>query len=962
MASVKLYLRPPPNVDFVDGYPGIPPGPSRPQAAVKGAIEVRPQAQGQVIKAKWIRIELRKVETLPGGGQSNTFFDFVGPSPVTLWQSDDEYGTLRSGDFPFAIRIPESIPPSIQLGDRAGIRYELVATLCVQGKKGFLRRKKSVTVSEMASVIIDKHEIHSTWPVYCQPESRTMPGAGVTLVVERNRTCYGPGDRISVLATLKSDSLSTVILRGFELALEETTIFRPGSHGKRAEPITRKAIISENKFAVNATLYGGQQHMGELTCAISPNHTTTSLNAARHIDITYVLIVRALMGTGTHITMPLPIVVSNWQRNVSYEALRRIGPVPSLSLQQQIPQPAQPTFGGHQPSQSISTLDISPANNPRTSLSNDHSAYGTAPSASNRVRADEFGYAGNAAKPATYGGNSRANNASSRPGSANGPGSNTVTPAPSGRRPQSARSGSNAGNRFTIMNALPSEIPTPEPEPEPPLPPVPVRTPSPKAAPVAVQTPPKKVWPSAEDEKAKLYSQARAQVERVQGKGASPPPVQGMAPPVQTVTPRAVSTSPKPNWPSAEDEKAKLFESARAKVERVQGALATSPNPITPSPSPPNNIQMPQPQRGQGSSTPWPSAEEEKERLFNEAKNKAMRTQGISSPGLGFSAPAPAPHPNGNGFPNGHQGASSAPRPFLTAEQEKERLYQTAQAAVQRTQQDIQSPAPYETLYPAGGSSSSQAPPPPAAVSPPTFDHAPPSFEHATSPPPQQPKNALTALQEKQQLARQWEENDRRAQEAAQDLPPSFEAVTASSASAPMPAPPSGMSSAMAEKEAMKRKWEAQDAAAAAAATPSPPPRKTTASPGARPPLPTASGPRMMSAAEEKAMMQARYAAEDAAAGGSSGASGVNGYPASNGYGAHGVNGYAPNGVNGMNGHSPSPPMPVPVASPPPLAPKPPREYIQETQEEDLRVKSVLASEDVFTPYSSLNPRGHLGS
>ena len=60
------------------------------------AIEVRPQAQGQVIKAKWIRIELRKVETLPGGGQSNTFFDFVGPSPVTLWQSDDEYGTLRS--------------------------------------------------------------------------------------------------------------------------------------------------------------------------------------------------------------------------------------------------------------------------------------------------------------------------------------------------------------------------------------------------------------------------------------------------------------------------------------------------------------------------------------------------------------------------------------------------------------------------------------------------------------------------------------------------------------------------------------------------------------------------------------------------------------------------------------------------------------------------------------------------
>ena len=44
------------------------------------------------MKAKWVRIELRKVETLPGGGVANTFFDFVGQSPINLWQSpDDEY-------------------------------------------------------------------------------------------------------------------------------------------------------------------------------------------------------------------------------------------------------------------------------------------------------------------------------------------------------------------------------------------------------------------------------------------------------------------------------------------------------------------------------------------------------------------------------------------------------------------------------------------------------------------------------------------------------------------------------------------------------------------------------------------------------------------------------------------------------------------------------------------------------
>lgn len=48
------------------------------------------------VKAQWVRIELRKVETLPGGGDSNTFYDYVGPSPVTLWSAPDEYNLLKA--------------------------------------------------------------------------------------------------------------------------------------------------------------------------------------------------------------------------------------------------------------------------------------------------------------------------------------------------------------------------------------------------------------------------------------------------------------------------------------------------------------------------------------------------------------------------------------------------------------------------------------------------------------------------------------------------------------------------------------------------------------------------------------------------------------------------------------------------------------------------------------------------
>lgn len=184
--------------------------------------------------------------------------------------------------------------------------------------RGFLRKAKSVVVSVTAPVVIDKHELHSTWPVYCQPETRHLAQDDVNLIVERNRTCFGPGDRISVVATVKSDSLQTVILRGFEILLKEATVFRPGiSPGKKATPQVTQIGISENKVAVNATLYGGTLHTAELACMVPANHTTPTLTSGRHIDVTYTLSVRALMGTGAHLVMDLPIVMSNWQRCVS---------------------------------------------------------------------------------------------------------------------------------------------------------------------------------------------------------------------------------------------------------------------------------------------------------------------------------------------------------------------------------------------------------------------------------------------------------------------------------------------------------------------------------------------------------------------------------------------------------------------------------------------------------------------
>jgi hypothetical protein len=183
---------------------------------------------------------------------------------------------------------------------------------------GFFRQRKEIIASTLAPVIIDKHELHSTWPVYCQPESRSYTQEGVILTVDRTQSCYGPGDRVSVMATIKSGGLDTVILRGFEFTLKETTVFHPPHHtSKKIAPLVKVVPIGEQKVPVNVTLYGGSQHKAELTCTIPQTHMTTSLGSARHIDITYTINIKALMGTGAHLKMDIPVTVSNWPRFVT---------------------------------------------------------------------------------------------------------------------------------------------------------------------------------------------------------------------------------------------------------------------------------------------------------------------------------------------------------------------------------------------------------------------------------------------------------------------------------------------------------------------------------------------------------------------------------------------------------------------------------------------------------------------
>ncbi|PCH37906.1 hypothetical protein WOLCODRAFT_148865 [Wolfiporia cocos MD-104 SS10] len=971
MSVAKLTLRPPPNIDFVQGYPGIPPGPpDRSQAAVKGAIEVRVGAQA--VKAKWVRIELRRVETLPGGGVANTFYDFVGQSPISVWQANEEYGMLEQQDFPFYIRIPESIPPSIALEKgalhAAGIKYELIATVCVKGKKGLFRRDKPSLSSTSTTIIIDKHELHSTWPIYQQPEKRSHEQGGVTLTVDRERTCYGPGDRIVVLATVRTDALHTGILRGFEFALREAMVFTP----KRGAPLRRESTIGEQKVPVNVTLYGGMQHRAELTTTIPADHTTATINTARHIDVTYTLAVKALMNTGQDVALELPVIVSNWPRHVSQQAMQRIGIAPNVSATGQAGSTSASDAGSHAPpaiGQHILNTKSSFSNPVRPSTAQSHpyaassevdivigrpsaGQYNTAPTDKafgSSDRPDEFGLTRPASpsrgasldRNSSVGSTERSSSyvmqtVSSPQGLAAASG-RVAEPAVIARpRASSARA---TGSRLTVTNLNEQELAE---YPELQQMQAQIQAPRPRAS-AQGQSASRSRWMTAEEEKRKLYETAVANVERVQGEihpRSSTTQNASSAPSVttdssSTPAPSNVSTPSKPNshnrWPTAEEEKRRLFESAQERVARMQGM------------------------NGSATGSPPPSS-------HGRSDSVASSQPATSSPGASASAGGSAPTQSRS------PPVKSQSLQYSSAEEEKAALrrYYDAKAAVERTHNAAYGMAPqsppvltaYDALYPKSDTT----------VSSPPVNDSPPAFVPSSSQP--------SYLSEKERLRRAYEAQDAAAA-ASPNMPPISAvapqqqfvppvvpsspppmampkpqwAPTAISmsvpvATTPQPAPSTPMSSAAAEKEMLRRRFEAQDAASRVAnGPPAPPPRAVPHTPptppttGSRPiPTPPRSPAvsRPLTAAEEKARLKAQYEADDRAA-----------QPQSYNLPVAPAPMFAPmtNGFHRQDSMSPPAEL-IPPPAPPPLAPRPPKEYILETQEEDMRNHARLQAID----------------
>ncbi|QRV90142.1 arrestin [Ceratobasidium sp. AG-Ba] len=713
------------------------------------------------VKAKWVRVELRKIEVLPGGGQNNTFSETIGERPITLWASQqEEFAELSSNDFPFHINIPEAVPPSIALERGAAIKYELIASVMLKGKKSLFKRDPAPITTHTAPVVIEKYDLLQTWPIYAIQQSRTANANGVTLVANFMQSAFGPGDVVPVEAILRADVPGAgVILRAYELTVRETLIFRsspppmpqhnhPHLHLHSQPPQkrvpaaqTRSNIVTDQKVPVPVQLFPGSQHRCDLGCQIPMVQTNVTVRTARHIEVNYVVQVKAVLSNNVAVSVDLPVTITNWQRQASQDAVARIGFVPELTGGLQSPgMVSHPSFNPSlfQATNPGSSPNPPPnGNNYNPSLGNGPS--NGAPSSAASSIPERVSRRSTVESPGRNTISSPPNNIATRTDEidelgyvpAHAQAQAQTMPLSSGRQGGSDHASEPEGyfGNVAPLNQGPAAVAVPRP-----------RSssnrrsgaPQQRFTVVNVDEPADRKHLSAEEEKRLLRDKFANQDEQRRqrrstegGSGARPNSRPGTA---NSAT----------GWASAEEEKKRLFEQARQAAARTQQGAGYSTDGYLEEPTPvaqPTGGSTSGETAGAGGSkanagsgrkeTLWPTAEEEKRRMFENARKAAAQTQQAAfntptpytedtpmgggsvnagdgfSGGWAFSSGGPI-----SGAANGAGNASSvcsgiatttpkpAPQQWMSAADEKRMLFEQARAAAERTQMGVRSGSP----------------------------------------------------------------------------------------------------------------------------------------------------------------------------------------------------------------------------------------------------------------------------
>lgn len=270
---------------------------------------------------------------LPGSGKGDREVD----------EDGGRWEVLQTADFPFKIPVPEGLPPTARLDKQCGISYELVASLCVKGKKGLLKKEStSSIIQSVHPIVIEKHDLHSTWPAYNVPDEHHGENEGVRCRVERYQTCYAPGDKVRVKIIVQSGKIEPAKLKSVAFSVRETITFHGGKSSRlsltsnsatnRNKPASQRTeTLTQKAKQVGKKLYKGDSYEYELECAIPKHHALMTISTAKHVEVSYTMRVYVDVSKAPIIIDHLPMTMTTFTRTASWETTRKIGYVPGLS-------------------------------------------------------------------------------------------------------------------------------------------------------------------------------------------------------------------------------------------------------------------------------------------------------------------------------------------------------------------------------------------------------------------------------------------------------------------------------------------------------------------------------------------------------------------------------------------------------------------------------------------------------
>lgn len=194
----------------------------------------------------------------------------------------------------------------------------------------------------MHPITIEKHELHSAWPIYNQSDVHAGENGLIRAKIHRSASCFAPGDRVKVKIIVFSNRVEPAKLKSVAFSIKQTVTFH-GVKNSRLN-LTSNSAANENKPAsqhvetitskakqVGKKLYKGDSFNYDLECVIPKTHSLMTISTAKHIEVSYTMRVYVDISKAPIVIDHIPMLMTTFNRGESTNLIRKIGFVQGLS-------------------------------------------------------------------------------------------------------------------------------------------------------------------------------------------------------------------------------------------------------------------------------------------------------------------------------------------------------------------------------------------------------------------------------------------------------------------------------------------------------------------------------------------------------------------------------------------------------------------------------------------------------